>query len=232
MGRFTFRIDEGLHLKAVISELKAVRDHPYMHRHAITVDRAGPDGHAGHPVRYKVVARASFKRHNDRLALVFDLSVNLFRAQPDGAAPLAGERAVQLAGDLSFALAENVIDCGSDRRDALRRDPLRHHTLKATGKLLGDECGAQLARAPARMLHDSSKERNVVADAFDGERIERLGLSVDRLRTGLRMRDQLGDHRIVVERNFTALGHAGIIAYGDTVADFFNRRAIAHQAPD
>ena len=65
--------------------------------------------------------------------------------------------------------------------DGARHGAGRRHALKALGKFLGDESGRQLACAPARMLHDRREERNIVADALDGESIERVGLGVDRL---------------------------------------------------
>jgi len=77
--------------------------------------------------------------------------------------------------------------------------------------------GGELAGAPARMLHDRGEKRDVVADAFDGEGVERLGLRLDRLDARLGMGDELGDHRIVIERNLAAFEDAGVVAYRDTV---------------
>ena len=89
-----------------------------------------------------------------------------------------------------------------------------------------------LPGAPARMLHDRREKRNVVADAFDGEGIERIGLRVDRLLARLGVGDELGDHRIVVEGDFAALEHAGVVAHGHAVMLSFGGRAIAHQPAD
>ena len=89
--------------------------------------------------------------------------------------------------------------------------------MEAVGKFLGDEAGRKAARLPARMRHQGREERDVVADAVDHERIERVGLRRDRLRAGRRVGDELGDHRIVVERNFAAFGHAGVVAHRDAV---------------
>ena len=49
---------------------------------------------------------------------------------------------------------------------------------------------------------------------------------------GVRVRDELGDHRIVIERNLAALGDAGIVAHRYAVVLAFGGRAIAHQAAD
>ena len=65
------------------------------------------------------------------------------------------------------------------------------------------------------MLHQRRQERNVVADAVDHKRIERVGLRVDRLRARRRMRDELRDHRIVEERNLAAFVDAGVVAHRD-----------------
>ena len=46
-----------------------------------------------------------------------------------------------------------------------------------------------------------------------------------------RMRDELGDHRIVVERNLAAFVDAGVVAHGDAVDAALGRRAIARQPP-
>ena len=44
--------------------------------------------------------------------------------------------------------------------------------------------------------------------------------------------DELGDHRIVIERDFAAFVDAGIVAHGHAVVLAFGRRPIAHQPPD
>ena len=51
-------------------------------------------------------------------------------------------------------------------------------------------------------------------------------------RASLGVRDELGDHRIVVERNLAALGDAGVVAHGDAVMLALGGRAIAHQPAD
>ena len=92
--------------------------------------------------------------------------------------------------------------------------------------------GRKLAGAPARVLHDRGEKRNVVADAFDGESIERVGLRVDRLLAGLGVGDKLGDHRIVIERDLAALEDAGVVAHRHAVVLAFGRRPVAHQPAD
>src|SRR5215471_19670415 len=112
-----------------------------------------------------------------------------------------------------------MIDSGRDCGDRMRNLTRRWCAFKTARIFLGDECRAQLAGAPARMLHNRGKKRDIVADTLDGEGVKRLRLRVDRLKPGCGVRHELGDHRIVVERNLAALDYAGIVAYRDPVAN-------------
>ena len=47
-----------------------------------------------------------------------------------------------------------------------------------------------------------------------------------------RVGDELGDHRIVVERDLAALGDAGIVAHRDAAVLALRGRAVAHQPAD
>jgi hypothetical protein len=133
---------------------------------------------------------------------------------------------------LPFALAEGVIDRGGNRGNGLRRCALRHGTLETARKFFRNESCAQLAGTPARMLHDRGKERDVVADAFDREGVERVGLCIDRCKPALGMRNKFCDHRIVIERDLATLGHTGVVADRNAIANRFGRRAIAHEPAD
>ena len=110
-----------------------------------------------------------------------------------------------------------MVDRHRDGGQHLRALALGRDGVEAVGKFLGDEAGGQLAGAPARMRHQRRQERNVVADAVDDKCIERVGLRVDRLLARGRVGDQLGDHRIVVDRNLAALIDAGVVAQRDAV---------------
>ncbi len=70
-----------------------------------------------------------------------------------------------------------------------------------------------------------------MADAVDVEGVERLRLRRDRLCAGVGVGDELGDHRIVVDRDFAALVDAGVVAHGDAGGGALGRRAILHEAP-
>ena len=110
--------------------------------------------------------------------------------------------------------------------------PSGTRTANPFGKLLGDEAGGKIAAAPARMIHQRRQERNVVTDAVDVEGIKRGRLRLDGGGARWRMGHQLGDHRIVKDRDLAAFLHAGVVANGDAVAGAFERRTVFHQPPD
>ena len=129
-------------------------------------------------------------------------------AQQDHAVALEADElgVAHLARDAALALVEEVVDRRRDRRQAPRGLALRRRRLEPARELLGDEARGQPPLAPARVLHQGGQERNVVADALDREGVERARLRVDRLLARRRMRHQLGDHRIVKDRDLAAFG--------------------------
>ena len=137
-----------------------------------------------------------------------------------------------LAGDAPLALADDVIDGRRDRGDHVRALAFRRDRVKAFRKLLGDEAGRECAGTPARMLHDGREKRNVVADAVDIERVQRLRLGVDRRRARTRMGDELGDHRVVVERDLAAFVDTGVVAHGHAVNLGLGGRPVAGEPAD
>src|SRR3954451_667443 len=84
--------------------------------------------------------------------------------------------------------------------------------MKAGGELLRDESGRYPPFAPARIRLQRPEEGNVVANAVDREGIERFRQGLDRRGSGRRMRTELGDHRIVKERNLGAFDDATVDA--------------------
>src|SRR6478672_940035 len=165
--------------------------------------------------------------------LAGDIEDDLIAFQPDRTTALALHRpAIQLARDPSLAFAEHVIDRRTDRREPSRDLAFRSARRKSLWKLLGDKAGRQVALAPARMVHQGRQERDVVADAVYVERIERMRLRLYRRGTRGRMGHELGDHRIVIDRDFAALLHAAIVANGHAVYARFRGRAIFHEPPD
>ena len=91
---------------------------------------------------------------------------------------------------------------------------LRGARLEAALEFLGDEAGGEPPLAPARVLHERGQEGDVVLDPVDDEGIERVGLQVDGGLARRRMRDELGDHGVVVHGDLGALEHAGVVADG------------------
>ncbi len=79
------------------------------------------------------------------------------------------------------------------------------------------------------MRHQGGEERDVVADTLDREGIERHCLRVDRGLARCRVGHQLGDHRIVPDRDLAALVDAGIVAHRDAVHFAFRRRPVGGQ---
>jgi hypothetical protein len=63
------------------------------------------------------------------------------------------------------------LDGGGDRREDPQLGRVRLRAGKSARKLFGDEAGGQPAFPPTRMRHQGRKERDVVADAVDGERV-------------------------------------------------------------
>ena len=104
---------------------------------------------------------------------------------------------------------------------------------EAVGIFLGDETGRDPALAPARMRHKCGEERDVVADAFEFETVERLGHGIDGGEPVGRVGAELGDHRVVEHRDLRALGNAGIVPerHAVDIADL-GGRAVAGQAAD
>ena len=171
--------------------------------------------------------------HRNRLAVAHDVERDLALAEPHRAALLARDRASRpLAGNAALPLAEHVIDGGRDRGEHARGFSFRRDRLKAVGKFLGQERGREPSRLPALVRHQRREERNVVADALDGEGVERIGLGGDRFLARRRMGHELGDHRIVIERNLAALVDAGVVAHGDAARARLRRRPVAHQPAD
>src|SRR5690242_10805904 len=80
------------------------------------------------------------------------------------------------------------------------------------------------------MGHQRGQERNVVADAVDDKRVERVALGCDRGLAARRMCDQFGDHRIVIERYLPAFRYTRIVADSDAIRDLLGRRTVAREA--
>ena len=97
-----------------------------------------------------------------------------------------GSGGAQLAGNLALAHVLDVIDMRGDRRDDRCVSPCGDERREPVGKFLGDEAGRQPPRAPALVLHQRRKERDVVADAVDDEGVERVRLRLDRAQRGRR----------------------------------------------
>jgi len=115
---------------------------------------------------------------------------------------------VHLLRDGAAALIAEMIDAGRHRDQGIAHLALRPRGLEALGKFLGNELGGKAPLLPSFVPHQHGQERDVVAEALDGEGVERAAHRLDRLRPLRRMRHELGDHRIVIDRDFATLLHA------------------------
>ena len=66
-------------------------------------------------------------------------------------------------------------------------------------------------------------------NTFDVETVQPLGHGGNCFGAGWRMGAELGNHRVIPDRNFTAFEHAGIIAERHAIFYLFRRRTIFHQ---
>src|SRR5208282_2199557 len=146
--------------------------------------------------------------------------------QIEGPAP-AGAK---LPGYAALAHVLDVIDVRGDGGQDRLRLAGGGERGKPAGEFLGNEAGRQAPGAPALVLHQRGKEGNVVADAVDDEGVERVRLRLDRGFPVARVGHQLGDHRVVMDRDFAAFVDAGVVAHRDALDASFGGRAIFDQA--
>src|SRR5262249_23268991 len=179
-----------------------------------------PDGPAGFPTvsgdgREPAWLAATGKTPPERPVLRRNLECDLTTAEPHCAPPVPGDgRSRALTGNTAFAFAEHVIDGGRDRREPACGVCSGDDGVKAVGELLSEEAGRELSRLPPLVLHQRREERKVMAETFDGKRIDCVGLGRDRFLARRRMRYELRYHGIVIERNLTTLINAGVDAHG------------------
>src|SRR5262245_45922550 len=119
--------------------------------------------------------------HGDAAILAHDVEDDLAAVKPDRAPALALHGpADHLARNLPLALAEHMIDRGTDCGQPPRDFAFRRMRGKPAWKLLCDEARREFSLAPAWMVHKRRQERNVVANAIDIKRVERRRLRLDR----------------------------------------------------
>src|SRR5208283_3036522 len=178
-----------------------------------------------------VLARES---HEQFLVMSLDRDEETLLAQKANAVALKLDRRAmaQLPGDLAFTLIADVVHQGRDARQLMRelaRGLLRRKTARI---LFRYEARREHAGAPALVRHQRGEEGNVVANAVDDEAVERAGLSLYRGEAARPMRHELGDHRVIMDRDVAALGDARIVAHGDPVSALLARRPIFDEPAD
>src|SRR4029077_14197340 len=136
---------------------------------------------------------------------------DLLRPYPPPAPPLARDRrSWPLTGDAALSFAEHVIHRRGHCRKHARGGCVGNNGVKSVWVLLREKSSRELSRLPARVLHQRGQKRNIVPEALDCERIERVGLCGDCFVAGRRVGYQLGDKGIVIERNLAALVDTGV----------------------
>ena len=163
-------------LDALIGDVIAVEDRADLHEGGLAVDGPLPHRIAEPPIRGEI----------DRLppALEDDRERPLDLARDRD--PLGGtgdlddahfgelhRLAVHLLGDGAAALIAHMVDGGGDGDDRVALLAGRQRRLEASGKFLGDELGGEPSLPPALVAHQHGEEGNVVAEAVDGEGVER-----------------------------------------------------------
>src|SRR5215831_3929437 len=173
---------------------------------------------------------ATCETHHERLALARNLECDLTTAEPHCAPPVPGDaRSRALTGNTAFAFAEHVIHGGRDRGEPACGVCSRNDGVKAVRELLSEEAGRELSRLPPLVLHQRRVERKVMAETFDGERIDCVGLGRDRFLARRRMRYEFRYHGIVVEGNLATLIDAGVDAHGYAVRAPLRWWPVTHQ---
>src|SRR5208283_2132603 len=142
--------------------------------------------------------------HEQLLVMSLDRDEEALLAQKANAVALKLDRRAmaQLPGDLAFTLIADMVHQGRDARQLMRELARRLLRRKTARILFRYEARRELAGAPALVRHQRGEEGNVVANAVNDEAVERAGLSLYRGEAVRSMRHELGDHRVVMDRDF------------------------------
>ena len=97
---------------------------------------------------------------------------------------------------------------------------------------LSDKGGCHIPRDEFRMIHHGGQEWQIVTNALNFEPVERDAHMLNRCAACGRPCAQLGDHRIVIHRNFAAFKNACVIAHGIVWRGYFQWRAVACETPN
>ncbi len=134
--------------------------------------------------------------------------------------------AARYAGATDF---RNAVHGRCRHGDTLQRICVQCHAFEPFRVLLFDEGSCHVARDEHGVIHHRRQERQVVADAFDLEAVERHAHVLDRLFPGRRPGAELGDHRVVVHRDLAAFEDAGVVPHNRGIGSDFCWRAVGCQ---
>lgn len=134
------------------------------------------------------------------------------------------------AGNFDRAVLYALVDDGGNGGKLTRLGFIRLDAGKPFRKFFRDKARREPSGPEPLMLHDGRQEGQIVADALHLETVQRLPHGVDGRLAILAPAAQLGDHRIVIHRDFAAFEDAGIVADDRSVLlRTFPRWSIARQ---
>ena len=137
----------------------------------------------------------------------------------------------QAARDIGGAVFCDVVHQRANRADFTCVARIDGPAFKPIRIFIGDKGRGDIAAFETIMVVNGLQERNVVADAFELEQIQRVLHRVQRDAAIFAPSAELGNHRVVIHGNFAAFKDAGIVPNnGPIVLLPFNRRAVARQA--
>src|SRR4029079_5394245 len=224
---------------ALVGQVIAVEDGTHLHRDGLRVDHALEYRSAEPPIGREVDlslflagSRASQRHGQGAVKPAFHGDAPALLAKLDDARLGEAHRlAVHLLGDGAAAVVCEVVDRGRYGNQNVAHIAFRRWRLETLGKLFGDELGREPPFPPPLVPHQHGKERNVVAEAVDGESVKRVAHMLDRGEPFRRMGDELRDHRVVIDADLATLLDAGVEPRGDAVLGAERRRLVAHQPP-
>ena len=136
-----------------------------------------------------------------------------------------------LARNGALTLIQRVINDSGDRSKAMSHFALWWHRSKALRKFLRNKTCRETTRFPPRMFHQSGDEGNIVTDPFNRKCIKRPRLRFNRFKPCWRVGHKLGNHRIIIDRDFAPFINARVIAHRHIAEQPFLRRTIGHKPP-
>ena len=119
---------------------------------------------------------------------------------------------MQRARYISGAVLGNIMHERANRRDFTRMAQIDFRPFKAVWIFIGDKGGGDVPAFKPVMIIDRLEERDVMPNAVELKCVQRVFHRVNRKTAVFAPCAKLGDHRIVIHRDFAALKNARIIS--------------------